>query len=182
MTAFDNGLWTRLVEDRDADRVVLAPPPRPRRTRPAVLTLGAVAIAAAVTALVLVFSATTSTPPAYALTLHSDGTATITLHDLTTGIPALNARLAKLGIKSTVVPIRAGCRVRGFGLLAARGSLSETVTVGNRWIPSGYRGFLAAEQLPNGKIAMAIGTMKPPIPSCFPATPTTIHLRNSPAS
>ncbi len=47
------------------------------------------------------------------------------------------------------------------------------MTVGNRWIPAGYHGFLAAEQLPDGKIAIAIGTTKQPIPACFPATAAT---------
>ncbi|MFZ1992467.1 MAG: hypothetical protein WAU75_00040 [Solirubrobacteraceae bacterium] len=94
----------------------------------------------------------------------------------------MNAKLAQLGIRSTVVPIRAGCRATAFSPIAGRGSLSETVTVGNRWIPGGYHGFLAAEQLPNGKIAIVIGTTKRPIPACFPATPATAYPVKGPAN
>jgi len=123
---------------------------------------------------VFVLSATTNTAPAYALTQNGDGTVTFTLNDLSTGIPALNARLTELGIRETVVPIQAGCQAHSFEPLAAPGaSMSESITVGNKWIPAGYQGFMAAKQLPNGKIAMAIGTTQQPIPSCFPDVSAT---------
>lgn len=98
MSTFNDELWTRLVQDHDADHVGLAAPPRRRWPGAAILTASATALAATAV-LVLIVSAATSTPPAYALTRHADGTATVTLNDLTRGIPALNARLANLGIR-----------------------------------------------------------------------------------
>jgi hypothetical protein len=124
---------------------------------------------------VLVLSGTTTTSPAYALTPQGDGTYTLTLNDLTTGIPALNAKFAQLGIDETAVPIKAGCTAATFDPEKGPGSMSETVTVGNQYIDPGQHGFLAPKQMPNGRILLAMRTTAGPIPSCFPATPASSY-------
>src|ERR1700679_1232548 len=58
---------------------------------------GALTIAGAIVAVVLVLSASSATSPAYAVTTHPDGSVTITLRDVATGIPAVSAKLHKLG-------------------------------------------------------------------------------------
>jgi hypothetical protein len=181
MTGYENALWNHLVEHHDADRIRVAPAvatsERARRPRRSLALGTAVAGVAAVAAAVFALTASTGTTPAYALTPASDGTYTLTLNDMTTGIPALNARLAQLGIHTTVVPITAGCPATGMEPIEAPSgslSMSQTVTIGNRWIPDGYHGFVAAAQEPDGQILMAMGTTPQPIPSCFPATPAIV--------
>jgi hypothetical protein len=172
MSDFADGIWTHLVDHHDADRVefrVPTPPPR-RAVRPVAATVSAV-LAAVVVAVVLVLSASTSAPPAYALTRVGSGSYTVSLNDLAKGIPALNAKFARLGLRITVVPIVAGCTASSFDPVeAGPGSIRETVTVSNRYITAGHRGFLAAERLPDGRVGLAGGTVAEPIPSCFPTT------------
>ncbi len=176
MGTFDEGLWARLVEQHSADRVVLSAAPPRRRARPMILKVSAAAVAAATLALVLALSATTSTPPAYALTRNTDGTFTVTIHDLISAIPALNAKFAQLGIDETVIPVTAGCQ-HSIGLLNYPGAtMSESLTIspGHKNLAPGYHGALGAEQLPNGKVALFVGAFKPPLPSCFSNVPGTI--------
>lgn len=173
MGTFDEGLWAHLVEEHRADRVVLSSRADGRRARPVILSAGAV-VAAATVAVVLALSATTSTPPAYALTHNSDGSVTVTIHDLTTAIPALNAKFAQMGIDETVIPVQAGCSTPG--LIAAPGAtMSESLTLvpGRKYLAPGDTGVLAAEQLPNEKVALTVGAQKPPLPSCFSNVPAT---------
>lgn len=174
MGTFDEGLWARLVEQHGADRVVLSSAPRRLRARPMILKVSAAAVAAATLAVVLVLSATTSTPPAYALTRNANGTFTVTINDLTSAIPALNAKFAQLGIDETVIPVTAGCQQPGL-LNYAGATMSESLTFspGRKYLAPGYDGALAAEQLPNGKVAMLVGAFKPPLPSCFSNVPGT---------
>ncbi|MGH2888563.1 MAG: hypothetical protein ACRDNJ_02945 [Solirubrobacteraceae bacterium] len=178
MTSFEDTLWSHLVDEHAADRIALTSRQPVRRITPVALTAGGAAgLAVAAAAAVLLLSGTTGTPPAYALTAQGDGTYTLTLNELSAGtIPALNAKLAQLGIDVTAVPIEAGCTdTTGIYVQEAPGSLSETVTVGNQYIDPGQHGFLAAEQLPDGHIGLAMGTTAGPIPSCFPATPAASY-------
>jgi hypothetical protein len=158
---------------------------QPRRHRRRLTALGALPVAAAVAAaVVLLTSASTTTPPAYALTRHSDGSITITLNQLTTGIPALNTKLHQLGIDETVIPITAGCHSRdGSGPLVMHpnplyefnGSLTTTYTTGHdkrHPTPTGFHYVLAAKRLPNGKILGFIGALRAPIPTCLPYSST----------
>jgi hypothetical protein len=183
MGTFDEALWTRLVDEHQADRVVLSSRPPRHRPRAAIITAGTAATAVTLSA-VLALSATTSTPSAYALTANPDGSVTITIHDLTAAIPALNAKFAEMGIDETVIPIQAGCSTRGLvNYPGATMSEPLTFTPGHKNLPPGWDGVLAAEQLPNGKVALTIGSRKPPLPSCFsniPWGPT--ELPNEPAS
>lgn len=41
--------------------------------------------------------------------------------------------------------------------------MSQTVTVGNQWIPAGWNGYMAAKQMPGGQALLAAGTTPEPI-------------------
>lgn len=155
-----------------------------RRSRPRAVHLaavGSVSLAAIAAAVVLVIGATSGATPAYALTQNSDGTITITLNNLTTGISQLNVRLHQMGINETVVPVTQSCTTSTPVLNAGPGNLSETITIGSgNDYPAGVEGYLAAEQLPNGSIALGIGGMKAPLPSCF--SPTLMKVQPSSTS
>ncbi len=175
MGTFDEDLWAHLVEEHHADRVVLRSPASKGRARPVIMTAGAAAVAVATLAVALVLSATTSTPPAYALTSNADGSVTVTIHDLTTAIPALNARFAQMGIDETVIPVQANCATPGpVDYPGATTSETLTISPGRKNLAPGDAGVLAAEQLPDGKVAMFVGAMKPPLPSCFSNVPATV--------
>ena len=161
-----------------------AAPPRAWPHRPAkpvaasrfrVAAASTTALAAIAAAAVLVVDATSGAAPAYALTQNSNGTVTISLNNLTTGISQLNARLKQMGISYTVIPVTQNCPTSTPVLGAAPGSLNETITIGaGNYFPAGVDGYLAAEQLPNGQIGFGSGGMKAPLPTCFsPKTMTT---------
>jgi hypothetical protein len=157
---------------------------RPRRTALELLGGVSLVLAAVITVVVLALGATTSAPPAYAIARHADGSITITLNELTTGIPALNAKLRELGIPETVIPITSDCHSPdGSGplvmhpdpLFEYNGSISTTYTPqASRQHPAaeGFHYVLAAKRLPNGKILGFIGALKAPIPSCLPYSST----------
>jgi hypothetical protein len=153
---------------------------RHRRTR----SLFALPVAAATAAAVVVATGTTATaPPAYALTPHGDGTYTVSLTDIATGIPALNVKFKQLGIDETAVPIEASCNGPSLGSgpwLESQGSMRETVTVGNQYIDPGLHGDLAAEELPNGQVLIAMGTTGRAIPSCFAPPRVPVRTHNGP--
>jgi hypothetical protein len=150
-----------------AARRELPRPPRRRALRLAAASGTAVAAVAAIA--VLGISATTGAEPAYALTQNSDGSLTISLNNLTTGIPQLNARLRAVGIDDyTVVPVTSNCPTPWAYLVPGPGTMSETITIGaQNDEPAGANGYLAAEQLPDGQIALASGGMRGPLPPCF---------------
>ncbi|MGH2886101.1 MAG: hypothetical protein ACRDPA_25960 [Solirubrobacteraceae bacterium] len=137
------------------------------------------ALAAIAATVVLVLVVTTGATPAYALIKNSDGTVTVSLRNLTTGISQLNARLERMGIDYTVIPVTQNCPFTTPVLSAGPGSLSETVTIGTKNTePSGVDGYLAAEQLPDGLIGLGIGGMKTPLPACL--SPRTMTVSPSP--
>ena len=170
MTTFEDRIWQHLVDHHRADRVDFpTPAPARRAARPRVAGAAVAAVlAAAVAAIVFALSASTSPTPAYALTRAADGSYRVALYDLSRGIPALNARFAQLGIRATAVPIVAGCSASSFEPEIGPGSTTESVTVRDSSIPPGTRVFIAAELLPNGRIALALGDTANPIPDCFP--------------
>jgi hypothetical protein len=180
MSKVEDTLWNHLVEHHDADRAQVRPPaPSRPRTRPLAIAT-ATTITAAVAA-ALIVSATTSTPPAYALTAHADGSITISLDNLTTGIPQLNARLQQMGINETVIPVTPNCSFTTPVLSgpSPAADLSETITIGPSAAtePAGVDAYLAAERLPDGSIGLGIGGMKAPLPSCI--SPTLMKVQPS---
>jgi hypothetical protein len=176
MTSFEDRLWERLVDEHDADRVTIAAPRKQLNHRPVMLGGSLTAVALATVAVVLSVGGTAGTQPAYAMTQNADGTVTVSINDLATAVPELNAKFAAMGIDETVVPVEANCPASnslGDMLLASSGaSMSETFTFsrGHKYLAPGDEGVVAAEQLPNGEVAMAMEAIKPPVPTCFPAT------------
>ena len=79
---------------------------RRRGTRPAWLTAGLVAGTGAVAGGFVLFGGAVT--PAYAVTLNSNGTVTVTVSQAS-AIDAANTKLTALGVHAVVVPVRAGC-------------------------------------------------------------------------
>lgn len=176
MNEFEDGLWERLVDEHDADRVSLAAPRASSHSRrPLIVGGGAAGLAAAGAAVVLGIGAVTSAPPAYAMTQNADGTVTVTINDLADSVAAVNAKFAAMGINETVVPVTASCPDTGNSedelLLDPDASANQSLNFTPGWKPDpGYQGIVAAEQLPDGQVAMSVEAVQPPIPTCFPAT------------
>ena len=184
MTSFEDTVWRQLVEEHGADQIDFPDHRTTRRGRPVAVAATTAGLAAVAAAGVLILGATTTTPPAYALTPHADGSYTLTLNDLTTGIPAINAKLTRLGIPETVVPVRRGCTAATIGVPMVRPIPkdkthstglpptvrgSQTITLTATRLPAGVHGYIAAEQRPGGQVILAEGWTSKPIPSCFPS-------------
>jgi hypothetical protein len=179
VTNFEDGLWERLVEEHNADHVSITAP-RTHADRRLLVVGGSLtaSIAAVAAAAVGIIGSVTSTPPAYAMTQHADGSVTVTINDVARSVAAVNARFAAMGIDETVVPVESSCTDTGnIGQelwLDPEGSMSQSLTftpgVPASWKQGGYTGVIAAEQLSNGKVAMTMEAIKPPVPTCFPAT------------
>jgi hypothetical protein len=151
--------WSRRVRARLA-----------RAPRLALAGAGAGAGVAVAVAAVLAF-ATAGAPPAYALTANGDGTYTITINNIATGIPALNAQLKKLGIDTTAVPVTTTCSAPNDGVALVGGwpasTLNQTITLDQANIPAGAQGVIAVYQAPSGGVELTIGTTMGGIPSCL---------------
>jgi hypothetical protein len=180
MTAFEDNLWERLVAEHDADRVALGPAPQRAGRRPLLVGGGVAAIVGVAAAAVVALNAATSAPPAYALTVHADGSVSVTINELSTAIPQLNAEFARRGINETVVPVIAGCPASREFRLQAYPSLhmSDTWTFTPAYSvrAPGWKGVVAAEQLPSGEVAVAQMVVQQPVPSCFSDAAYTIRL------
>jgi hypothetical protein len=188
MTSLEDVIWQDLVATHNADQIQMpsATHVPPRGHRGPRLAVGAGGLAAATAAAVLVLSGTSGTPPAYALTANANGSYTLTINDLKTAIPEVNAEFAKLGVHAKAIPVTSTCTApdtAGIPLFDyGTANTSESMTVDNANIPSGWTAFLAVEQMPNGHVAMAIGTTPEPLPACLnsnqplstatPASPT----------
>ncbi len=109
MTRFDDNLW-REVERRygselsDADGPLSSAP----RGRLPVIAGASLGVAGASAAAVIVLSAASS-PPAFAVTTHRDGTVSLVIRRID-GIPGANRRLAQLGIHVRAVQVDARCQ------------------------------------------------------------------------
>jgi hypothetical protein len=116
---------------------------------------------------VLILTATNATPPAWAVADHHDGTATVTLRQIS-AIGPLNARLAELGIRSKAVAVRANCKDWiPLGYSHWNTSLGYKVTIGNRWLQPGWTGIMAVKQDPHGGIDAAFAAVPPGhVPDC----------------
>ncbi len=146
--------------------------------RPTMFLGSGIAILAAVIAVVIL--AAPATQPAYAVTQNSDGTITVTIHDLATAVPALNARLAAIGADTKIVPVQANCATGSPALgdtmmVYPHTTATDTITIGTSSVQQGYTDVVAAEQLPNGEVAMVVESIKPPVPSCFATTAYTLQ-------
>ena len=179
MTGIDDTIWRHLVDHHDAHTAQL-PAEHPQRHR-STIAAGATAVATAAAAATVLLTIPTA-QPAYALSRHSDGSVTVTIHDVAHAISSLNAKFAELGIKETVVPVRSNCSTPHQSLMndpmfAYAGASPQTTLTfgpGRKHLAPGYTGVIAAEQLANGRVALAVEAVKPPVPTCFPTTIYTI--------
>lgn len=173
MTSFEDTLWRHLVAEHGVDETEFPAQETCRRVRPfAAMTAGAAGLAAAASAALLVLGGTAGAPPAYALTRHPDGTVTVTIHNLETAVPALNAKFKQMGIDETVIPVKPGCTTRGIiPYPGATPTEKLTFGPGHKYLYPGWDGVLAAEQLRDGRVGLTIGANKPPLPSCFSPKP-----------
>jgi hypothetical protein len=159
------------------DKIRLHPAPTAlrttnRRRRPALRTGAALAAVVLVAGAVLIFTATREAPPAYAVTTNPDGTVTVTLNDIQ-AITALNAELARDGLRAKAVPLTATCPTRGFPNMMPSGTNASTytITIVPADIPAGYTAVLAASESPSGQVQLAQGAWPSPGPSCLNTTP-----------
>jgi hypothetical protein len=177
MTSFDDGLWNYLVQEHDAGHVTLTAPDSPntshaKRTR-SLLRSGRVKILAGSTAALATLGGTTvfvlagaTSPPAYAVTPHTDGSVTVTINEIA-GISAANAQLAYLGIRAVVVPMSAACQsavdvVR----IGVSNPATATETVVPAMIPRGDTAILAAARTSTGTVELALGEVSGAAPTC----------------
>jgi hypothetical protein len=128
-------------------------------------------VAAAVAAVLL--SATAGAPPAYALTASGNGTYTLTVNNIATAIPALNANFNQLGMNMTVIPVTTTCTAPNDGVPLVGGwpasTLNETLTLDQANIPAGNQGVIAVYQTPSGGVDLDLGSVtgSGPLPSCL---------------
>lgn len=171
MTSPEDVIWQDLVATHGADQIQMSHTTQTstRGYRGPRLAVGAGGLAATAAA-VLVLTGTFSTPPAYALTANGNGSYTLTINDLQAAIPEVNAEFAKLGIHARAIPVTSTCTApyTGFPLFDyGKANMSESLTVDNANIPVGWTAFLAVEEMPDGHVAMALGTTVAPLPACL---------------
>lgn len=173
MTAFEDGLWTRLVDEHDADRVTLATTPKQTHKRPVVIGGSLTTLAAMGAAAVVAITTAASAPPAYALTPTGNGTYTLKINDIAAAIPALNAKLKQLGINMIAIPVTTTCTAPNDGVPLVGGwpasTLNQTITLDQANIPAGSQGVLAVYQSPSGGVDLDIGSVSGsgPLPPCL---------------
>lgn len=102
MTEFEDNLWLEIVREHGHELARVTRPVRQHRRagRPQLLAGTTVGLASAATAAALLFGASTS-PPAFAVTRHRDGTITVNLMQLS-GIAGANKRLAAMGVRAHI--------------------------------------------------------------------------------
>jgi len=175
MTSFDDRLWADLVlEHGDEIRLHpgLTPPHSSNSRRPALRTGAALAAVGLLAGAVLTFTATKAAPPAYAVTANPDGSVTVTLNDIQ-AITALNAELARDGLRAKAIPLSATCSTRGFPNMMPTGTNPNTytITIVPADIPAGYTAIVAASESSSGQVQLAAGAWPSPGPSCLSTTP-----------
>ena len=176
MTTFEDRLWEDLVHEH-GDQMRAPALTRPaRRRRPGLITGAALAGVGVIAAAVLIFTATTAAPPAYAVTTNPDGTVTVTLHDVQ-AITALNAELARDGIRAEAIPLTADCPVHGFPNAMPAGTDPDTytITIVPSDIPAGDTAGVAVGENSSSQLALAQGAFPSPAPACFNSTPMVLH-------
>jgi hypothetical protein len=102
MTEFEDNLWLEVVHRHGHELAGARRPVRGHRraTRPQLLAGTTFGLAGAATATALLFGASTS-PPAFAVTRHADGTVTVKLRQRS-GIAGANKQLAAMGVRAQI--------------------------------------------------------------------------------
>jgi hypothetical protein len=150
-----------------------AAPTRKQRWRRPTLIVTPVVVAAVAVAVVLITTAGPTTSKAYALTPSGNGSYTLTINDIATAVPQLNAAFVRLGIHAKAIPVTADC-VPEKGtfvpplMSADSTSLTESITIDNAHIPAGWTVYIAAEETPSGVRLSEGSTGGPrPLTSCM---------------
>ncbi len=145
-----------------------------RKWRRMPLAAAALATAGAAIVAAIALGAGTS-PPAYAVSGHPDGTVTVTMNELI-GIAGANAALTKLGVKATVVKIEPGCTATAGKVpippdLVSKIAYPEKqgLTIQPSDIPPDDSLLLTAERVGPG-VALSVGLYHGAAPSCVPPT------------
>jgi hypothetical protein len=184
MTKFADQLYDDLVREHGPALASLQRPVAARRhvpSRRTLLAAGAGCVAVAGTAGALVAGGGT---PAYALSTHPDGTATLAVYS-ESGIAQVNAKLHELGDQVIVVPVHPWCpsltslrppAVKPAGPVQVQGSSSRdgSITVQARGIPAGDILVVATQTTTHGHAVMQATTARltsAPAPSCVSAPP-----------
>jgi hypothetical protein len=144
-----------------------------RKWRKAPLAIGGLGAGATALVLALTLGASTSSPAAYAVSEHSDGTITVTIDELL-GINEANTALAKLGVKATVAKIEPGCpsNVETVAMPPGLGHKiafpeRQGVTIQPSYIPPEDSLLISAARVGDG-IELSTGLYRGPSPSCVP--------------
>ncbi|HEY3608421.1 MAG TPA: hypothetical protein VGL06_13015 [Pseudonocardiaceae bacterium] len=186
MGNFEDELWTDLLQAH-GDRLATARRPTSRRSRTGrlALTAGAAGVVGVGTVLAITLTATTSVP-AYAVTENSDGTISVTIHDIS-GITGANAELAALGVRARALTPTPDCTevlhgdpthtmsdtdARTVATNAAQGK----VVIQPRAIPVGDTLALTAKDFGNGSSIFMVGLVLDPAPSCVKENLQPIHV------
>jgi hypothetical protein len=114
MSKIEDRLWADLIREPGADRALAATQPlrRGRSLRRAPLAAGTLVLFAAIVATAVTLTASTSTTPAYAVTLNPDGSVSVTLTEVI-GVSGVNEALARLGVRVRFAHIEADCTQTG---------------------------------------------------------------------
>lgn len=124
----------------------------------------------------IVLFAASEPAPAFAVSHGTNGTVTITLHDIT-GVSGANAKLRNFGVNNVVVvPISAHCTTQIAMSYIGTGSPADSpVTLTPGEIPTGTTVVLAAEQTSHGQIEEALGKVSGPAPTCVSPAPASAN-------
>ena len=147
---------------------------RRRRWRRPTLVATPVVMAAVAAVVLLVVTAGPTTSKAYALTPTGDGSYTLTINDIATAVPELNAAFARLGIHAKAIPVTADCVPEKGSFVPPLMSsndappLTESITIDNAHIPAGWTVYIAAEDTSTG-VRLSEGSEEGPRPltSCM---------------
>jgi hypothetical protein len=114
MSKIEDRLWTDLICEPGADQALAArqPPPVRRRAPRAPLAVGGLVLLGAIFAAALTLTASTSTTPAYPVTVNANGSVSVTLNEVL-GVSGANEALARLGVRARIAQIQAGCTQTG---------------------------------------------------------------------
>jgi hypothetical protein len=110
MSKIEERMWADLIREPGADQALaVRQPPTVRRRAPrAPLAVGGLILLGAILAAALALTAGTSTTPAYAVTVNTNGSVSVTLNEVL-GVSGANEALARLGVRARIAQIEAGC-------------------------------------------------------------------------
>jgi hypothetical protein len=164
MSNIEDRLWMDLIREPEAGRALAASQPSPERARsrrPS-LAVGGVVLLGAIIAVVATLTATTSTPPAYAVTVNSDGSVALTLNEVI-GVRGANEALARLGVRARVAQIAAGCTQAGE---IDRSDGRQLYVEPQKGVGRGFAGInliIYANAIPQGDTVLITAQLNPPV-------------------